>query len=143
MTRPRLPGWLLGTVRTPVPKINIWLGLLGIAVAYAGMFVGSWLLLSIGIGTMSVMPIGVAVQWLMQQRFERKIAHWPVHVQVVPGPEGERIAFITATDGTVSTLLLPDDYDPSDDDGEWFIRQVAPDLAEGLYDEEDDDAESL
>lgn len=139
MTRPKLPGWASGSVRVFVPRINIWLGLLGILFAYAGMFANQWLLLSIGVGTMSVMPIGVGVQWLAMWKFERRTAHWPLRVEVEPGPDDTRIALVTSNDGSVSTLELPDGYDPMDDDGEWFIRQVAPDLAHDLFDGDDGD----
>jgi hypothetical protein len=136
--RPGLPSFLLGTVRVPVPKINVWLGLLGIVLAYVGLIGGWWLALSVGLGAVAVMPFGVAFHWLAQWRFGKKVAHWPVHVQVMPGADGERVAFVTAHDGTVSTMILPDDYDPEDDGGEWFIRQVAPELAADIFDEEDE-----
>lgn len=126
----KLPTALSGGVRVFVPRVNVWLGLGGVVLSYAGMFAGSWIMLSIGIGTVSVMPVGVAYQWLYQHRFEKKIAHWPEFVQVMPNEDGERVAFIRARDGTVSTLVLPDDYDPDDDNGRWFLEQVAPDLIE-------------
>lgn len=132
----RLPGPLSGCVPARVPKLNIWLGLVGTVIAWVGLFTDNWLALSIGIGAIGALPIMLGLHWLTRWRFDRKIAHWPVHVQVMPGEDGERVAFITTHDGSVSSMILPDDYDPSDDDGEWFIRQVAPDLAEGLYDDD-------
>src|SRR4051812_33631068 len=112
------------------------MGVAGVPFAYAGMLAGQWVLLSIGIGTMSVMPIAVCLQWLYRARIERKIAHWPARVSVETNEDGQRIAFITTAGGSVSTLVLPDDYFPEQDGGEWFLRQVAPDLAKELYDEE-------
>jgi hypothetical protein len=141
MKRPHLPQWFYGVVPARVPKINVWLGLAGIVLCYTGMFTGSWLALSIGVGTVSVMPIGVGVQWLYQWRFNRKVAHWPVHVQVMPDGEGGRVAFVTTHDGEVSSLVLPEGYDPSDDDGRWFMQQIAPDLAALMEEEEEDDAD--
>lgn len=133
----KIPGFLAGTVRVPIPKVNIWAGLLGILSAYLGMLSGSWLALSIGIGAAGVMPFAVSLHWLAQKRFDRKVKHWPVSVQVMPGPDGERVAFVTAHGGEVSTLIIPDDYDPDDDGGLWLIRQVAPELAEMLEEEDE------
>lgn len=133
----RLPGWASGTVRVTVPKINIWVGLLSFALAFAGEMSGSGFLLAVGIGGLGVMPIAVALQWLAQWKFSRKMKDWPVSVQVMPGPDGERIAFVTSQDGTVSSLQLPDGYDPDDDQGEWLIRELAPELAAMIFDNED------
>lgn len=136
----KLPGPLSGTVRVVIPKVNIWLGCLAVGFSYAGLVTHHWLLVSVGVGSAAVMPFGVAFQWLAQWRFNRKVAHWPVSVQVMPGPDGGRIAFVTTHSGEVSSLVIPDDYDPSDDGGEWLFRQVAPDLAD-LIAEDNEEAE--
>jgi hypothetical protein len=139
--RPSIPGFLLGCIGVSVPKVNIFLGVLGIPLAYVGMLAGQWALLSIGIGTLSVMPIAVSLQWLGQRRIERMTAGWPTQVQVMRGPEGERIAFVTTNNGTVSTVILPEHYSPEDDGGEWLIREVAPDLAAMLFTDDEEAAE--
>jgi hypothetical protein len=135
----RVPSFLDGCVGVSVPKVNIYLGVAGIPFSYAGMFAEQWVLLSIGIGLLSVMPIAVGLQWIARLRIERAISHWPARVQVETNEQGERIAFVTTAGGGVSTLVLPDDYSPEQDGGEWFLRQVAPDLAEQVYGKEVDD----
>ena len=132
----KLPSFVSETVRVQVPKLNIVLGLACLALALAGQILDESTLLAVGVGGMAALPIVLALKWIEQWQFNRKAKDWPVSVQVMPGPEGERIAFVTALDGTVSTLVIPDDYDPEDDGGRWLIEQVAPSLAELLDDEE-------
>jgi hypothetical protein len=135
----RGPAFLYGSVRVVVPKINVWIGLLGFVLAYAGMLSGYSLLLAIGVGALGVVTIGVSCHWLAQWRFNRKAKDWPVQVQVMLGPEGERIAFVTALGGDVSTIILPDDYNPEDDGGLWLIEQVAPSLRALIADDDEAD----
>jgi len=132
------PSFVVGTVHVRVPKLNIWLGLLCMVVAFAGQASGSSVLLAVGIGGLAALPIVLSLHWLSQWRFNRRAKDWPVQVQVMAGPDGERIAFVTALDGTVSTLVIPEDYTPEDDGGLWLIQQVAPSLAELIADDEDD-----
>lgn len=138
MPRPSLPSWLSGTVPIQVPKVNIWLGLVCGVCAYVGQVFGPWWLLAVGVGGLIVMPLSIAFQWLGRARFLRMVAHWPSHVQVIER-DGERIAVVTLAGGGMTTLPLPDGYDPTDDDGEWFLRQLAPDLAAQIFDAKSDE----
>lgn len=139
MKRPSIPSVVKGSVRVDVPKLNVWIGLICGVFAYLGMIIGDWVLLAIGIGGLIVMPIGVAAQWLAQARMERKIGHWPELVQVIPNEDGERVAFVRLRNGDMISLVLPEDYSPDDDGGEWFFRQVVPDLATDIFGEEVDE----
>jgi hypothetical protein len=136
MKRPQLPPGVYGSVRADVPKVNIVIGLAGVFVAYGGIVSANAFVLAIGLGSLTVMPFGVALQWLMQWRMQRKIRSWPIHIEVETSADGERIAFVTLAGGDVLTMPLPEDYHPESDGGEWFIRQVAPDLAKALYADE-------
>ena len=40
---------------------------------------------------------------------------------------------MTTQGGEVTTLELPEDYDPNDDDGRWLMQQVVPEeLRDGI-----------
>lgn len=134
----RIPGFLLGSVRVRIPKVGVYIGLLGSPVAYIGSIIDNPIVTGAGIGMLTVMPLGVAFEWLAQRRLERKTKHWPAQVQMMLGPDGGRIAFVTTQGGSVSSLQVPDDYDPDDDFGEWFLREVAPDLAAMIFDDDEE-----
>lgn len=129
---------LRGTLPVSVPKLAYYAGVPGMVIAYAGIFSGLGALIGVGVGLLVVLPLTVSLELLVVWRFRRRTAHWPISVDVMPGPDGERIAVFTTESGNVSTLVLPDDYHPEDDNAEWFIRQVAPDLAEAIYGEEEE-----
>jgi hypothetical protein len=95
----KIPGPIKGSVRVPIPKINIWLGMIGAVLAYAGMISGPWYLLSIGLGMLIVMPLAVGLHWFSYWRMDKKMKQWPVQVQVCWSRRGTSRVTCTVADG--------------------------------------------
>lgn len=121
------------TVSVPLARWQVALPLAGLPVAYAGAM-GDWYGVTLlGLALLGILPIHCALCALFEWRMQRRFASLPVEVNFERGPDGERVAFVTRQDGGITSLAIPDDYDPDQDGGAWLIRQVAPDVAELLF----------
>lgn len=131
-------------MRRPKPKpvtvtlsaFQIAFALAGIPLAYIGFLVGPWWLLAPAIGCLSALPLVCLAHWLAQEQTRRRIGWLPVEAHLMPGADGEQVAVVTRLDGSMTTLEVPDDYDPAQDGGQWLVEQLAPEPVEGLRFEE-------
>jgi hypothetical protein len=116
----------------------IVVGLVALALGWLGMFLrpligddASFVLCALAIGGLGGFPLTALAAWRRAAIHKSFTDRLPRSVHVERGPDG-LIAIVQRGNGDVSTVPLPDDYDPNDDDGYALLVSLVPEELRGM-----------